>query len=134
MRIARISAAALSAVIPAGVVTAACESPDRDPYRDAARQRCEGQVLDRLVSPESAKLVDVDVRGSELDPEVTDLSSLSTETLKDVQRQRITVRSVTGVVQAPNAFGESLNDPFTCRAYFVDGELRHTMVVFEHDH
>jgi hypothetical protein len=37
-------------------------------------------------------------------------------------------------VSAPNAFGDTLTDPFTCRAYFVDGTLTETLVVFEHDH
>jgi hypothetical protein len=44
------------------------------------------------------------------------------------------VLAVTGTVSAPNAFGDTLTDPFTCRAYFVDDTLTETLVVFEHDH
>jgi hypothetical protein len=26
-----------------------------------------------------------------------------------------------------------IHDPFSCRAYFVDGTLVHTLVLFDHD-
>lgn len=104
------------------------------PNNSAAQERCEKDVLGRLPAPEKAKLTDVKVAPAELDPETTDLSALGREGLKGIDRSRITVRSVNGVVQAPNAFGDTLNDPFTCRAYFVDDTLTDTLVVFEHDH
>lgn len=104
------------------------------PSVSAAQQRCEKDVLGRLPSPDKAMLTDVKVGTAQLDPETTDLSSLSREGLKGIDRSRITVRSVTGVVRAPNAFGDTLNDPFTCRVYFVDDTLTDTLVVFEHEH
>ena len=104
------------------------------PNQLVAQERCEKDVLARLPSPDSAKVDDVTVVEAQLDPETTDLSVLSRDSLKGVDRSSIMVRSVSGVVQAPNAFGDTLNDPFTCRAYFVDDKLVESMVVFEHDH
>ena len=54
--------------------------------------------------------------------------------LNGVDHSRISVQSVEGVVVAPNEVGGTLHDPFTCRAYFVDGDLVDTLVVFDHDH
>lgn len=102
------------------------------PNHRVAQERCETDVLARLPSPESAKLDEVTVQESQLDPETTDLSALSRDSLKGVDRSGITVRTVSGVVKAPNAFGDTLNDPFTCRAYFVDDKLVETLVVFDH--
>lgn len=107
---------------------------DGGPNDRAVQERCEKDLRGRLASPDTAKLVDVKVTESQLDPETTDLSALTRATLKDADHSHINVRSVTGVVQAPNAFGQTLNDPFICRAYFVDGTLTDTLVVFEHDH
>ena len=42
--------------------------------------------------------------------------------------------NVSGVVNATNEFGSTINDPFDCRAYFVDGSLEHTLVLFNHGH
>lgn len=105
-----------------------------DPNQAAAQQRCEQDVLGRLAAPDTGQLSDVKVEPAQLDPDTTDLSALGRETLKGVDRSHITVRTVTGIVQAPNAFGDMLKDPFTCRAYFVDDKLADTLVVFEHDH
>lgn len=105
-----------------------------DPSQAAAQERCEKDVLGRLAVPESGKLIEVKVEAAELDPETTDLSALSRDGLKGVDRSRIAVRAVNGTVQAPNAFGDTLSDPFTCRAYFVDDKLTDTLVVFGHDH
>ena len=33
-----------------------------------------------------------------------------------------------------DAFGATIHDPFSCRAYFIDGNLAHTLVLFDHDH
>ncbi|WP_313675456.1 hypothetical protein [Mycolicibacterium sp.] len=104
------------------------------PNQRLAQERCEKDVLARLPSPESAKLAELTVVESQLDPETTDLSALSRDSFKGVDRSNITVRSVSGIVQVPNAFGDMLNDPFTCRAYFVDDKLVETLVVFEHAH
>lgn len=105
-----------------------------DANERAAQDRCQQDVLNRLAAPSTAKLSEVKVASAQLDPQTTDLSPLSRDSLKGADQSRITVRSVTGVVQAPNAFGETLNDPFTCRAYFVDDKLADTLVVFEHAH
>jgi hypothetical protein len=112
----------------------ALREPGIDPYQRAAQQRCEQDVLGRLAAPSTGALSEVAVSPSELDPEITDLSTLSRETLQGVDRSRITVLAVTGTVSAPNAFGDTLVDPFTCRAYFVDATLTETLVIFEHDH
>ncbi len=53
-----------------------------------AQQRCQSEVLKRLVSPDKARLSDLHTETSTLD----------------------------------------------CRAYFVDGALAHTLVVFDHAH
>lgn len=124
---------ALGAAALAGVVIAMRESGG-DPNQQAAQQRCEQDVLGRLAAPSTGTLSEVAVGPSELDPEITDLSPLSRETLKGVERSRISVLAVSGTVQAPNAFGDTLTDPFTCRAYFVDDTLTETLVVFEHKH
>jgi len=101
----------------------------------AAQQRCERDVVARLVAPSTAKLTDVTVTSAQLDPEVMDLFSLTSGgPLNGVDHSRISVRSVEGVVEAPNEVGGTLHDPFTCRAYFVDGDLADTLVVFDHDH
>ncbi|MEO3760318.1 hypothetical protein ABGB19_18795 [Mycobacterium sp. B14F4] len=100
----------------------------------AARERCERDVVARLMSPSTAKLLDVTVTSAQLDPEVMDLFSLLDGPLEGVDHSRITVRSVTGVVEAPSEVGGMLRDPFECRAYFVDDDLTDTLVVFDHDH
>lgn len=111
------------------------EATSVDTRESAAQQRCERDVEGRLVAPSTAKLSDVTVTSAQLDPEVMDLFSLSSGgPLNDVDHSRISVRSVEGVVEAPNEVGGTLHDPFTCRAYFVDGDLADTLVVFDHDH
>jgi hypothetical protein len=132
-RILLFAVLALGAAVLAAVVIALRE-PGIDPYQQAAQQRCEQDVLGRLAVPSTGMLSEVVVSPSELDPEITDLSTLSRETLQGVDRSRITVLAVSGTVSAPNAFGDTLADRFTCRAYFVDGTLTETLVVFEHDH
>ncbi|QZT54992.1 hypothetical protein [Mycolicibacterium austroafricanum] len=111
------------------------DSGSVDPRGRAAQQRCERDVVARLVAPSTAKLTDVTVTSAQLDPEVMDLFSLlSGGRLNGVDHSRISVQSVEGVVVAPNEMGGTLHDPFTCRAYFVDGDLVDTLVVFDHDH
>lgn len=111
------------------------EATSVDTREHAAQQRCERDVVARMMAPSTAKLSDVTVTRAQLDPEVMDLFSLSSGgPLHDVDHSRITVRSVEGVVDAPNEVGGTLHDPFTCRAYFVDGDLVDTLVVFDHDH
>lgn len=106
-----------------------------DTPEHAAQQRCERDVVARMVTPSTAKLSDVTVTAAQLDPEVMDLFAvLSGGSLNGIDHSRISVRSVGGVVEVPSEVGGTLRDPFTCRAYFVDGDLVDTLVVFDHDH
>lgn len=110
------------------------DSTDRTSNERTAQDRCEPEVLKRLAEPSTAKLSSVETASTVLDPESKDLFSLLDEPLKGVDHSRITVWNVSGVVDAPNAFGAMLHDPFSCRAYFIDGNLVHTLVLFDHDH
>ena len=100
-----------------------------------AQDRCESEVRNRLASPSTANLSNVETARSVLDPDKTDLFSLELdEALKGVDHSRITVWHVSGVVDTQNAFGAMIHDRFSCRAYFVDGNLADTLVLFDHDH
>ncbi len=100
-----------------------------------AQQRCTSEVLTRLVSPENATLSDLRTETSALDVEGRDFSSLNaSEALTGIDTGRITVLNVSGTVNAPSEVGTTLRDRFDCRAYFVDGALTHTLVVFDHGH
>ena len=96
-----------------------------------ARERCERDVLARLVSSSTATLSDVTLTSSQLDPQVMDLFALTDGPLNGVDHSRITVRNVEDVVEAPSEVGGTLHEPFTCRAYFVDDDLADTLVVFD---
>jgi len=109
-------------------------APDRSPER-TAQDRCQSDVLNQLASPSTAKLSNVKAETTVLDPDSKDLFSLLDDALKGVDHARITVLNVSGVVDVPgDAFGAAMHDPFSCRAYFVDGDLVHTLVLFHHDH
>ena len=56
------------------------------------------------------------------------------EPLRGIDASRITVLNVSGVVNAPSEIGTTIADHFDCRAYFVDGAITHTLVVFDHAH
>ena len=101
----------------------------------SAQERCESDVTQRLASPSTAGLADVRTETSSLDVDGLDLFSLTTsEPLKGVDKVRITVLNVSGVVNAQSEVGSTIQDRFDCRAYFVDGSLAHTLVVFDHAH
>jgi hypothetical protein len=103
--------------------------------QNSAQQRCESEVLKRLLSPEDAALSDVHTEASTLDRDGRDQFPLTIdEPLKGVNATRITVLNVSGVANSRNAFGSTIQDHFDCRAYFVDGSLAHTLVVFDHAH
>jgi hypothetical protein len=107
----------------------------RDSKELTAQDRCESDVLKRLASPSTAKLSNVEVASTDLDPDSKDLFSLLDEPLKGVDHSRVTVLNVSGVVDVEgNAFGDTIHDPFSCRAYFIDGNLANTLVLFDHDH
>ncbi len=100
-----------------------------------AQDRCESEVLKRLASPSTAMLSNLEVASAVLDPDSKDLFSLLDDPLKGVDHSRITVLNVSGVVDVDgNAFGSTIHDPFSCRAYFIDGNLANTLVLFDHDH
>jgi hypothetical protein len=110
------------------------DSTDRKSNESTAQDRCKSEVLSRLVSSSTAKLSNVEAQNTVLDPESKDLFSLLDDPLKGVDHSRITVLNVSGVVDAQNAFGSAIHDPFSCRAYFVDDNLVHTLVLFDHEH
>jgi hypothetical protein len=100
-----------------------------------AQQRCQAEVLKRLISPDKATISDVHTETSTLDVDGRDFSSLNTsEPLKGIDVSRITLLNVAGVANAPSEVGSTIQDHFDCRAYFVDGALAHTLVVFDHGH
>lgn len=100
-----------------------------------AQNRCETDVRAKLVAPTTAQLIDVESKLSDLEPESRDLFPLTTdEPLKGVEHSRITVWNVSGTVDAQTESGSTIHDPFVCRAYFVDGHLADTLVVFEREH
>ncbi|MGD9621626.1 MAG: hypothetical protein AB7G47_14860 [Mycolicibacterium sp.] len=101
----------------------------------SAQERCQSEVMNRLASPATANLSDVHTETSSLDLDARDLFAVTTsEPLKDIDAARITVLNVSGVVNAQNEFGSTIQDRFDCRAYFVDGSLAHTLVLFDHAH
>lgn len=110
-------------------------STDHTSNERTAQDRCESDVLKQLASPSTAKLSNVEVASTDLDPDSKDLFSLLDDPLKGVDQSRITVLNVSGVVDVDgDAFGDTIHDPFNCRAYFIDGNLANTLVLFDHDH
>jgi hypothetical protein len=100
-----------------------------------AQDRCQSDVLKRLVAPASTHFSEVRTEASRLEVDSKDLFPLTLEEpLKGVDTARISVLNVSGVVNAPTEVGSTLQDHFDCRAYFVDGTLAHTLVLFDHDH
>ncbi|OBB26336.1 hypothetical protein A5792_03965 [Mycolicibacterium peregrinum] len=100
-----------------------------------AQERCVTDVRGKLVSPATAKLSDLKSERSDLEPDSRDLFPLTTDQpLKGIEQSRITVWNVSGIVDAQTEAGSTIHDPFVCRAYFVDGELVDTLVVFEREH
>jgi hypothetical protein len=128
-----------AAVVAVAINTGALRlwgSADTAPSAEqSAQKRCQTDVLKRLVSASTAHLSDIRTETSNLDVDGRDLFSLTLEEpLKGVDTSRITVLNVSGVVNAPTEIGSTLQDHFDCRAYFVDGSLVHTLVLFEHGH
>ncbi|MCX8561913.1 hypothetical protein OS122_13550 [Mycolicibacterium mucogenicum] len=105
------------------------------PAQDVARERCQADVRKQLASPESAQLSDVRSAAGGLQADGQDMFPLMTdEPLKGVDHSRITVWNVSGMIDAKAEAGGTIHDPFTCRAYFVDGNLADTLVLFDHAH
>jgi hypothetical protein len=100
-----------------------------------AQDRCQADVLNRVVTPATAQFSDVRTESSSLEADGKDQFSLTlAEPLKGADVSRITVLNVSGVVNVPNEVGSTLADHFDCRAYFLDGNLAHTLVLFDHAH
>lgn len=136
-RVWLIALAGAAIVIAAIVILAVIrtDSVDEVPEEAAAQKQCEPQILKQVISPSSAKLLDIKTAQSALDPDSRDLFPLMfNEPLKGVETSRIAVWEVSGVVEVPSEVGTMLHDPFVCRAYFVDGKLVDTQVAFKHDH
>ncbi|MCX2929101.1 hypothetical protein ORI20_02360 [Mycobacterium sp. CVI_P3] len=128
-------AAAVAVAITVGGIRLNGGSQAMPSAERSARERCAADVLKRLVSPSTATLTDVRTDPSTLDTDGRDLFPLTLdEPLKGVERSRITVLNVSGVVNSPNEVGSVIRDHFDCRAYFVDGSLAHTLVLFDHGH
>ena len=118
-----------------GVLRSKTRGETAPPAEQLAQDRCQSDVLGQLLEPESAQLSDVRTETSSLEADGKDLFSITLEEpLKGVDTSRITVLNVSGVVNATNEFGYTIQDPFDCRAYFVDGSLQHTLVLFDHGH
>lgn len=128
-----------AAIVAVAITTGALRlwtSDDAGPTAEqSAQQRCKTEVLKKVISPSTVHLSDLRAEASTLDVDGRDLFSLTLEEpLKNVDRSRITVLNVSGVINAPTEVGSTLQDHFDCRAYFVDGSLAHTLVLFEHAH
>lgn len=132
-----VGAAIVAIAISSGALRLWRSSETRPPTAEqSAMDRCQTDVLKRLVSASTAHLSDVRTEASSLDVDGRDQFPPLTldEPLKGIDTARITVLNVSGVVNAPTEVGSTLQDHFDCRAYFVDGSLVHTLVLFEHQH
>jgi hypothetical protein len=110
-------------------------SPEPRPAQDVARDRCQDDVRKQLASPDSAQLSGVRSVAGELETDGQDMFPLMMdEPLKGVDHSRITVWNVSGTIDAKAEAGGTIHDPFTCRAYFVDGNRVDTLVLFDHAH
>ena len=128
-------AAVAGVAFATGILRPQTRAESATPAEQLAQDRCQSDVLDQLLEPEAAQLSDVRAETSNLEADGKDLFALTLEEpLKGVDTSRITVLNVSGVVNATNEFGSTINDPFDCRAYFVDGSLEHTLVLFNHGH
>ena len=109
--------------------------PEPRPAQDVARDRCQGDVRKQLASPDSAQLSGVRSVAGALETDGQDMFPLMMdEPMKGVDHNRITVWNVSGTIDAKAEAGGTIHDPFTCRAYFVDGNLVDTLVLFDHAH
>ena len=130
-----VGAALVGVAVAMGVLRLGNSAQPAPSAEQLAQQQCRSEVLERLVSPDKATITDVQTETSTLDVDGRDFSALNaSEPLKDIDVLRITVLNVSGVANAPSEVGTTIQDHFDCRAYFVDGGLAHTLVVFDHGH
>ena len=130
-----VGAVAVAAAITTGKLRLGGADHSMPSAEQIAQDRCSDGVLKKVVAPATARLTGVRTEHGTLDTDGRDLFSLTLEEpLKGVDTSRITVLDVTGVVNSRNEFGSEIQDHFDCRAYFVDGSLAHTLVLFDHPH
>jgi len=130
-----LSAALVAIAVATGALKLGKSGDSALSAEQSAQQRCESEVMKKLVSPAKATISDIRTESSTLDVDGRDFSSLaSSEPLKGIDTSSITVLNVSGVVNAPSEVGSTIRDHFDCRAYFVDGTLADTLVVFDHGH
>lgn len=129
-------AASGAAAVAVGIGTGSLKLPGSGTAAErSAQSRCESEVTKRLAAPDRARLTDIRIENSTLDLEGRDLFPVTLqEPLKDVATARISVLNVSGVVNAQTEVGSTIQDHFNCRAYFIDGSLKHTLVVFDESH
>lgn len=128
-------AATVAVAITTGALRPTNPETDSSSAERSAQARCESEVLERLASPSTARITDVLTEQSTLDLDARDMFPLMLdEPLKGVDSARISVLNVSGLVNALAESGATIQDPFDCRAYFVDGSLAHTLVIFDHAH
>jgi hypothetical protein len=130
-----LGAVAVAVALSVGALRLPGSQPSGPSAESSAQQRCESDVTKRLAAPDKAHLSQVRTEDSSLDLEGRDLFPVTLEEpLKGVDTSRITVLNVSGVVNAQTEVESTIQDHFTCRAYFVDGALAHTLVVFDEKH
>ena len=130
-----VAGAAVFAAVVTGGLRLGTNGDSAPSAEQSAQDRCQSEVLKRLVAPDAAHISDVRTEASSLEADGKDLFSVTlAEPLKAVDASRITVLNVSGVVNAPTEIGSTIQDHFDCRAYFVDGTLAHTLVLFDRGH
>jgi hypothetical protein len=128
-------AALVALAVATGVLHLGTGGQSAPTAEQAAQDRCQADVLKRVVTPTTANFSDVRTETSSLEADGKDLFSLTLEEpLKGADTSRITVLNVSGVVNVPSEIGSTIADHFDCRAYFLDGTLAHTLVLFDHGH
>lgn len=128
-------AAIVAIALSTGILRRGDEATPALSAEQLAQQHCQADVMKRLASPDRATISDVRADTASLDSDGRDFSSLNaSEPLKGIDRTRITVLNVSGVANTASEVGSTIKDHFDCRAYFVDGALTHTLVVFDHAH
>ena len=127
-------AAAIVIAVATGILAVQGSEESAISEGDAAQQRCEVDVVDRLASPSTAQISEINAISDVLDADSRDLFSLLEPPLKGIDRSRIRVWNVAGVVHSKNDFGTTMRTPFTCRVYFLDSDLVHTLVLLDHHH
>ncbi|WP_234811861.1 hypothetical protein [Mycolicibacterium canariasense] len=129
-----VASTAVVVAVSIGVLTRTAP-PGSAPSEAAARDRCMIDVRARLPESSNPSISIENAVTDPLDPDAKDLFPLMLdEPLKGVDRSRITVWAVTGVVRTVTESGSTMRGPFECRAYTVDGTTVDTLVLLDHGH